>query len=262
MVERLSGPATRRYRRPCGGLRTGMTSLGTPPPIRGLTAADIGYVRALPIDYDLDRLVQLPKTLQEWWESELHQHLEAEMYAEHLERKKRLGGALRAFKAASSSLKSLEPQDREYLTAQMPRVRRERQNLSDVPHEAYFENRVNALQAEVTRTINFLDRISAAASTAEAERSRTTIWPLLVMRDLAAMYRYFTRRPPLRSDGGPDTGGFADFSEAIWNRVLGQKTGWHAAMKKWRESEEDARERSAFMANILLRHPDWRVLGR
>ena len=229
-----------------------MARLGAAPKMTGLSTQDINFISAMPIDYVPDRVEFLCLTLEEW-QGELADHLEVETYATAQARTNRLKQAFEAFEAAKVQLRKLSDEDVEFLTVHRVGARRKRGQT--------FADWVGEFSQEAEWVVDFLDRLSGSAPKIEMYRTRATVWPLLVMRDLAAIYRFFTKRVPVRSEGGPDMGPFADFSQEIWERALGKGTGWHAAMKKWDRENADNREHSAFMANFLLRHPEWRVLS-
>jgi hypothetical protein len=229
-------------------------SLGSPPSsVRRLNDADIEYICELDIGYDKGRIELLPEILRDWYEHEFAEHLQAEDYSQYSARKKRLNAASKALLAAVAAIKSIEDGDVEFLAVHMARSR--------VRGGQAFHDRVGRLTADLRRTAAFLTRITDAAAKADFGRGRSTTWSLLVMCDLAAMYRYVTRRKPARSEGGFDAGRFAEFSEAVWIRILGEDSGWAAALKKWDAGSDEEKERSAFIANLYLRHPDWRVSG-
>jgi hypothetical protein len=88
----------------------------------------------------------------------------------------------------------------------------------------------------------------------------------LVLQDLAAIYAWATResagrrvRTDATEDSGQAYGPFWEFARTLWPMVFGSETGLDNAMKTWAKGRRDFGERSPFIVNIRLRHPEWRV---
>jgi hypothetical protein len=55
-----------------------------------------------------------------------------------------------------------------------------------------------------------------------------------------------------------EIGPFFRFASALWPAIFGNGTvGLPAAMKNWASARKHYDERSALIANMALRHPEW-----
>jgi hypothetical protein len=86
----------------------------------------------------------------------------------------------------------------------------------------------------------------------------------LVMLDLQAIFEFETSTAATRRvhgldhpDSGAEYGPFFEFARAVWPLVFGSETGVSAAMKNWAPAQRNYGERSALIANVALRHPEW-----
>jgi hypothetical protein len=88
----------------------------------------------------------------------------------------------------------------------------------------------------------------------------------LVLQDLAAVDEWATREPAGRrvkdaaEDSGQAYGPFWESVRRLWPPDFGSETGLDHAMKAWAKGRRDFAERSPFIVNIRLRHPECRVL--
>jgi hypothetical protein len=70
-----------------------------------------------------------------------------------------------------------------------------------------------------------------------------------------------TRGKP-RVDAGKEYGPFHDFACAAWPMVFGSEKGLGHAIKTWASGRAQHREKSPFIRNLALRHPEWRIRER
>ena len=112
-----------------------------------------------------------------------------------------------------------------------------------------------------------LRRLAAAAREATSFWKRGRGRPRNVTRyrillDLAAIYEWAVGcKAHRRIDrvGNFDTGPFWDFAFAIWPVIFESDDGLSSGMKSWASLTKKYSEASPLIANINLRHPEWRI---
>jgi hypothetical protein len=85
----------------------------------------------------------------------------------------------------------------------------------------------------------------------------------LVLRDAAAVFRWFSDEEPTREvdrHTGKEIGPFFQFASALWPVVFGKGVyGLPAAMKNWEWARSHYREESGLIVNISMRHRAWGI---
>jgi hypothetical protein len=92
----------------------------------------------------------------------------------------------------------------------------------------------------------------------------------LVLLDLAAIFQWATdehagrrvRTDLVEEDAGKEYGPFYDFARAAWPMVFKSEKGLGYAIKTWASGRARYREKSPFIRNLDLRHPEWRIRDR
>ena len=119
-----------------------------------------------------------------------------------------------------------------------------------------------------------LDRLSAAVTATAVEWGsprprRGSAIHYLILKDLAAIFEFATEQWSGRRvhtdahvDAGQDYGPFWHFANTIWPMVFGSTNGLSYAVKFWAKARERHGEGSAVIANMDLRHPEWRIFER
>jgi hypothetical protein len=91
-----------------------------------------------------------------------------------------------------------------------------------------------------------------------------TVIRYLVLLDLAAIYEWATRQPAGRRvrtdiDPGETYGPFWDFAGTAWPMIFGSRRGLDNALKTWASGRKRYGEVSPIIANLGMRHPEWRI---
>jgi hypothetical protein len=92
----------------------------------------------------------------------------------------------------------------------------------------------------------------------------------LVLLDLAAIFQWATgvragrrvRTDLTEEDAGKEYGPFYDFARAAWPMVFGSEKGLGHAIRTWAKGRAQYSEKSPFISNLALRHPEWRIRDR
>lgn len=95
---------------------------------------------------------------------------------------------------------------------------------------------------------------------------RKTLVRQLILEDLAAIFEYATRERAGRRvrgkdhpEKGKDYGPFWDFANAAWLVIFQSPDGLSGAVRRWNEVRADHNAQSPAIANMRLRHPEWRI---
>jgi hypothetical protein len=115
----------------------------------------------------------------------------------------------------------------------------------------------------------FIDDLSAIAPQelwrlSGRPRTRTLV-SYLVLSDAAAMFEWLTGAQATRVVDritNSESGGFYWFASFLWPIVFGNQHGLQSAIKNWAAWRKRFGERSPLIANIALRHPEWRLSER
>jgi hypothetical protein len=88
---------------------------------------------------------------------------------------------------------------------------------------------------------------------------RRNIASYLLLLDMEAIFKWLTgRRKATRGSNDRPTP-FDDFVSVLWSVIFGNTQGMEAALRNWAKYTHEFRDRSALVANIDFRHPDWRL---
>jgi hypothetical protein len=146
---------------------------------------------------------------------------------------------------------------------------------TDVGQLAYQMKQVgqNVDRTEITKMNDWLDRAPEFLQRL-AEISPSQFWQLrpgqppnlvayLVLLDAADIFQWYAGKKPTRSVdriSGTETGPFFRFASVLWPVVFGAEAmGLSTAIRNWAHAKKKYKERSALMANVDLRHPEWRI---
>ena len=116
------------------------------------------------------------------------------------------------------------------------------------------------VEREFQKILNFLKALSSAKPSSKLRRGRgqpRNVVAYLVIRDIADIFEWATRQKAMR---GEEDSPFYEFAAAVWPVVFGKgDDGLPAALKNWAWARKNLRERSPCIANMDLRHPEWRL---
>jgi hypothetical protein len=121
------------------------------------------------------------------------------------------------------------------------------------------------LERQLQEMRSFLSRLpSALASSvkglARGQGQPRNVAASLVVMDLVEMFEWLTRTKALRRRH--DTGVFWEFASAVWPVIFKRgEYGLHSAIKNWELARKRKLRgaRSGLIANLDLRHPEWRL---
>jgi hypothetical protein len=213
---------------------------------------------SLPASSEPPRVLALGYILREWSRTELPDHLSRKSL--RLEWKQTNQTLMKIEKHAQVLLQEIEALDGySYIltTLSSARFRQHQPTSTGRDEEGRAEMRVD-------EGLTFLRTLSTLTSKAKRGQPRN-ITAYLVMLDAAAIYEWVSGRKPTREVDrvtNKETGPFRTFLEALWPVVFGNGIhGLHAAMRRWEEARKYG-EKSPLIANIRLRMPAGRVIGR
>jgi hypothetical protein len=92
----------------------------------------------------------------------------------------------------------------------------------------------------------------------------------LVLQDFAAIFEWATglragrrvRTDVSEDDAGKEYGPFYDFARAVWPMIFGSEKGLGNAIRTWAKLRAQHPQRSPVIANMHMRHPEWRIRDR
>lgn len=210
--------------------------------------------KSLPNEVSPRRLELLPHVLREWSRNELREHLLRESAATIRKRVERMEGVEHHARGLLQALEALDDRDRAAIAGQM------------LPSDLWLNRKggeIRGLTHLIREENSFLAALAAAAPAAWKQgRGRPrNITSYLVTKDAAAIFEWLTKIEATRQvsrSAHQEAGPFCGFLAGIWPVVFGKgDDGLPAALKNWAKYRE--RERSALIANIAFRHPEWRV---
>jgi hypothetical protein len=239
-----------------------------PPPTAGRLADDAlrTIVAALPPNGVPERLILLPRLLREWADRDLLDHFCRERSATLRAREKRLQAVARSAKTLREAMANLEGADVFTLALEIA-IRKTGSTLLEVE-----QSEITKAQEQLTRARRWLPELADAYGPRQRQassrgRPRNAV-SYLVMLDLEAIFEFATGTTAERRVHGkdhPDYGGeygpFWDFARTSWAVIFGSATGLPAAMKSWATARSEFGERSPLIANMALRHSEWRIFG-
>jgi hypothetical protein len=239
-----------------------------PPPTAGRLADDAlkTIVAALAQNAVPERLILLPRLLREWADRDLLDHFRRERSATLRARERRLQAVARSAKKLREAMANLEDADIFRLALGIA-IRKTGSTLFEVD-----QSEITEAQEQLTRAKRWLPELTDAFGSRQRQaRSRgrpRNVVPYLVMLDLEAIFEFATGTNAERRVHGkdhPDYGGeygpFWDFAHTSWAVIFGSATGLPAAMKSWATGRSEFGDKSPLIANMALRHPEWRIFG-
>ena len=111
----------------------------------------------------------------------------------------------------------------------------------------------------------FLRDVQTAAKAIESgfkavKDQRRNLTAYLLLMDMAAIFKWLTGQAATRgSNDRPSP--FDNFVGVLWSVIYREVQGMEAALKNWAKYATKFEERSAVVANINFRHPDWGLLN-
>jgi hypothetical protein len=212
---------------------------------------------ALPQTVSKRRRNLLPKILEEWSQTDLREHLSRESRAVTRERLKKLELVRDRAKILQEAMGTLEGDDVTALVAQLLMTQGQR------AHE-FNREELRQKSVDLDQHFRFLAELSEIKPRSFWKLGRgqpPNLQAYLVLQDAAAIYEWITGETATRNVDrytGTDVSPFFQFASVLWPIIFGKDTsGLKAAMKNWAKWRKDHDERSAFVVNVALRHPDW-----
>ena len=201
------------------------------------------------------RVKKLGKILRHWSRAELAEHLSPKpsTHAQNA-RNKQLQKVGQHAQKLLETMQALDNNGRD-LIAYMMAVADTKTSIGK-QHTAFMQ-----FIKRIDDECHFLERLSAATHKAVHKHTGRNITAYLVMLDAAAIYKWLTGTQPSRIVvDGTETGPFYIFLSCLWP-VIFQKgdAGLPAAIKNWARYHREYGESSPLIANIAIRHPEWRV---
>jgi hypothetical protein len=217
----------------------------------------------------------LPLILVDWGRVELKEHLKYPSPVEDRAQQRQLKNLSRYATGLAQSISCLNSSVSALIVDQ--------QLSAFVPHKPGSE--VLVLRAGVTQEQLLeadrrlaempatLKNIAIAAENAAAEWQPHPMRPItlrghLVLRDLATIFEYTTGERASRKthvepheDAGREYGAFFDLSCAAWQIIFKSRRGLSYRLQQWAEKRKNCDGPSPLIANISLRHPEWRIFG-
>jgi hypothetical protein len=240
-----------------------------PPPTAGRLADDAlkAIVAALPPNAAPERLILLPRLLREWGNRDLLDHLRRESSAMFRARQKRRQAVARCAKNLYEAISNLDDTDVFGLALDIA-VRKTGSTVLQVD-----QSEITTAQERLTWAERWLPELADAYGPSQRQagtRGRPrNIVSYLVMLDLEAIFEFVydtsAERRVHREDHpeyGKEYGPFWDFVQPIWTLVFGSNARLSAAMKAWSLARNEFGETSPIIANIALRHPEWRIFEK
>jgi hypothetical protein len=209
-----------------------------------------------------ERVESLSAVLQDWANNELRAYFSRESSADIKKRAERVELVGNRARDLLKALDSIDGTDMWEVAQRMPR-----EETCHWPkmkgHHLWRWSKTKRFVQRIVEEKDFLDALTVAAS--EAWRRKRgqppNIISYLVIKDIAAIFEWCTELPATRQVDRAtrqEGGGFHLFAAAIWPVVFGQgDDGLSAAIKKFAKYRN--REGRALMANIKIRHPEWKV---
>jgi hypothetical protein len=226
-------------------------------------------MRALPGCSDERKRQLVPMILAEWGRIDIENYLSQPRPHELQKERKLLEKlALRANELAHA-MSSLKPGLRIAIA----------HNLSkgkvgpETPFLAWYDH-IQEIDSRLAEMPARLNRLSAAATgTAVGWGSprlrHDSAIRYLILKDLAGIFEFATEqwagrriRSDAYVDAGQNYGAFWDFVSAVWPMIFGSTKGLSYAVRFWADARAKHGERSAVIANMNFRHPEWRILER
>jgi hypothetical protein len=209
-----------------------------------------------------ERVESLLAVLRDWANNELKAYFSRESSADIKVRAKRVEAVGNRARDLLKALDSMDGTDMWEVALRMPRDGTcHWPKMKD--HYWWQWSKTKRFVQRIEEEKDFLDALTVAISQAWRRKrgQPPNIISYLVIKDIAAIFEWCTKSPATRrihrvtqKEGGD----FYKFSAAIWPVVFGQgDDGLLAAIKKFAKYRN--REGRALMANIKMRHPEWRV---
>jgi hypothetical protein len=219
-------------------------------------------VAALPGCDDSRRKELLPWVLREWGRTDLDEHLTRATREQIRAEQQQMKNVARRASELAQALADLGP-DPSFAVARFLLA------SGDDAEEPTYEQALAAAEVLADESAG-LQRLAKAALAVAAGWTlpgrHATVIRYLVLQDLAAIFEWATGkhagrwiRTDTSNDPGKPHGPFWNFAHAAWPIIFGSSKGLGNSLKIWASARRRIRERSPFIANLDLRHPQWRV---
>jgi hypothetical protein len=200
----------------------------------------------------------LPKILHEWSRTDLQMHLSRDPRPVVRARIKKIEGVVKCADRLLQAFKALDDVDRAIIEYEILRRVEGRDHVSQLER--------SNLRRRMGEKNELLAKLAAIAPTKLWGLGRgqpRDITAYLVLRDAAAIFKWFTDKKPTRRvdrASGTESGPFFEFASVLWPVLFGKGIqGLPAAMKNWAEAKSRYGAGSLVINNISRRYPAWRV---
>jgi hypothetical protein len=211
--------------------------------------------RVLPEPACLQRCALLPLILDDWFRSDLPDHLSRESRSIKGDQINKLEVVRECARRLQEALKAIGDNGRTALLAQM---------MSGSGPLDKGRSESKAIAAWLEQESDFLEKVVAIDPREfwKPKRGRPRNLPAYsVLQDAAALFEWLSGIRATREvsrDDGTETGPFFHFASILWPTIFGNGVlGLPAAMKNWAELRKAHGEQSALIINMRFRHPEW-----
>jgi hypothetical protein len=215
---------------------------------------------ALPEPVCLQRCALLPLILDDWFRSDLPDHLSRKSRSIKGDQINKLDVVRECARRLQEALKAIGDDGWTALLAQM---------TSGSGSLDKGRSEFKAIAAWLEQESDFLEKIVAIDPREfwKLKRGRPRNLPAyFVLQDAAALFEWLSGIKATREvsrDDGTETGPFFQFASILWPKIFGNGVvGLPAAMKNWAELRKAHGEQSALIINMGLRHPEWGLFKR
>jgi hypothetical protein len=227
-------------------------------------------VLALPPIEDERKRGLLPLILGEWARVDLETHLTRPGPKEARDVAKRFGVLAKHAKGLAAAIADLDEGLRHVLGYRLARLASDRAAAPGSDEQLVGHDQAKKHSKSLADEVARLDRIAAAArdlasGPTDYGHHHNTIIRYLILKDLAAIFEYATGtraerrvRSEDHPDYGQDYGPFYEFTKTAWQLVFGDAAGLSTNLRLWADARRRYDERSAVIANIRMRHREWR----
>jgi hypothetical protein len=231
-------------------------------------------IRALPPIEDEPKRGLLPLILGEWARVDLETHLTRPGRKEARDVARRFGALAKHAHDLAAAIADLDEGLRHVLGYRLARLASDRAAARGSDEQLVGHDQAKKHSKSLADEVARVERIAAAARDLASRPTdyghhHNTIVRYLILKDLAAIFEYATGKRARRGvrsedhpDYGQDYGPFYEFAKSVWQLLFGDTAGLSANLKLWAEARRRYDERSAVIANIQLRHPEWRIFPR
>lgn len=213
----------------------------------------------------------LPRMLEEWGRVDLEEHLTRTTPKDIRKERKLLNVVAKYSRQLASTIADLDSTVQFALATRLTQLEAGIEIDAEPASASLDYDEVRKLAKHLAGEPARLEQLARGANSVASywqpvPLRHDTLIRYLVLQDLASIFEYSTGEIAQRRvrgedhpQAGQEYGPFFDFVCAVWGIVFGSLTGLKAALKRWAQARQKYGERSAAVANMHLRHPEWQV---